>query len=146
MGDLDAVELVRASGPCHEYRCRRCPDVLHIFERAFVFANYEVQVACERQKTCGHSISIDGRGLSAPSLSRSMRAGVLYQTSMPSNGFALPVLCTKTGVVDVPMFSIYLSVLGVDELAIPFAHDEVKIACERHKTCDIAVYRSTDAV
>ena len=50
MGDLDAVELVRASGPCHEYRCRRCPDVLHIFERAFVFANYEVQVACARHK------------------------------------------------------------------------------------------------
>ena len=104
--DADAVEGVRASNPLHEHWRRRRPGVLDVVERAILFSHDEVQVACERQKTCGRSLSVDGRGLSVPSLSRSPNAGALYKpTSMPSKGFALPVRCTNTGAVDVPVFS-----------------------------------------
>ena len=80
--DIDAVEGVRASGPLHERRRRRRPGVLDVDELAIKFSHDEVQVACERHKTCGHSISIevpsiDGRGLSVPSLSKSASAGAL---------------------------------------------------------------------
>ena len=106
IADIDTVEGVRGSCPLHEHRRRRRPDVLDVDERASLFSRDEVQVACERQKTCGRSLSVDGRGLSVPSLSRSPNAGALYQpTSMPSKGFALPVRCTNTGAVDVPVFS-----------------------------------------
>ena len=105
--NFNAIEGVRASGPLREHRRRRRPRVLHVCElRAIKIAHDEVQVACERQKTCGRSLSVDGRGLSVPSLSRSPNAGALYQpTSMPSKGFAVPVLCTNTGAVVVPVFS-----------------------------------------
>ena len=104
--NFNAIEGVRTSGPLHEHRRRRRPGVLDVVERASLFSHDEVQVACERQKTCGRSLSVDGRGLSVPSLSRSPNAGALYQpTSMPSKGFAVPVLCTNTGAVVVPVFS-----------------------------------------
>ena len=106
IADVDAIEGVRASGPLHEHRRRRRPGVLDVVERAILFSHDEVQVACERQKTCGRSLSVDGRGLSVPSLSRSPNAGALYQpTSMPSKGFAVPILSTNSGVLDDPVFS-----------------------------------------
>ena len=103
--DVDAVEGVLASGSLHERRRRRRPSVLQVFER--VTSQYEVQVACGRHKTCCHSLSVDGHGLSVPSLSKSVSAGALEvpPRSMPSKGFTLPVLATKTGAVDVPVFS-----------------------------------------
>ena len=105
IADVDAGEGVRASGPLHERRRRRRPGVLHVDERAIAFAHNEVQIACERHKTCGRSLWIVGH-LSMPSLSKSPSAGApLLPTSMPSKGFALPVLCTNTGAVDVPVFS-----------------------------------------
>ena len=79
-----------------------------------MMSNYEVQIACARCKTCSHSISIDGHGLSVPSLSRSASAGLASNTpsTTPSSrvlkrskGFALPVLCMNTGAVAVPVFS-----------------------------------------
>ena len=73
--DVDAIEGVRASGPYHKHRRRSRPGVLDVVEQAITVAHYEVQVACERHKTCGRSASIDGRGLSVPSLSRSANAG-----------------------------------------------------------------------
>ena len=45
-----AVERVRASGPLHEHWCRRIPCVLEVVELARRTADYEVQVACERQR------------------------------------------------------------------------------------------------
>ena len=106
VAEADAVEGVRASGPLHERRRRRRPGVLDVVELATFFAHYEVQVACARHKACGCSLSVDGRGLRVPSPSRSPSAGALATpTSMPSKGFALPVLATNTGAVDVPMFS-----------------------------------------
>ena len=46
-------------------------------------------------------------------------------------GFALPVLCTNTGAVDVPVFSYQLAIIGRPEVQV--AHYEVgQIACERH--------------
>ena len=57
------------------------------------------------------------RIMSMPSLSRSPSAGALAEQvdvheppgaepmTMPSNGFALPVLCTNTGAVEFPVFS-----------------------------------------
>ena len=86
--DADAIEGVRASGPLHERRRRRRPGVLHVGERAIIRAHYEVQVACERQR-CDGSLSIDGRGLSAPSPSRSPSAGLgllVRLALMPSKG------------------------------------------------------------
>ena len=104
--DVEAVEGVGESGPLHERRRLRRPDVLEVVEPAIRMTKYEVQVACERHKTCGRSLSVGGRGLSVPSPSRSPSAGgVDPLTSMPSKGFALPVLCTNTGALDVPMFS-----------------------------------------
>ena len=50
--DIDAVKGVRASGPLHERRRRRRPIVLEVVELAIGIAHDEVQVACERQKTC----------------------------------------------------------------------------------------------
>ncbi len=106
IADVDAVEGVRASGPLHEHRRRRRPGVLDVVEQAIPIAHDEVQIACERHKTCGRSLSLDGRGLSVPSPSKSATAGALsLPTSMPSKGFALPVLCTNAGAVDVPVFS-----------------------------------------
>ena len=106
LADANVVHGVRASGPYHENRRRSRPSVLKVDERASYTAHDEVQVACERQKTCGRSLSIDGHGLRVPSLSKSPSAGMLYvPTSMPSKGFALPVRCTNTGAVDVPVFS-----------------------------------------
>ena len=106
IANIDAVEGVRSSSLLHEHRSCRRPGVLHVGERATAIAQHEVQVACERQKTCGRSLSIDGRGLSVPSLSISENVGALYlPTSMPAKGFALPILCTNTGAVDVPVFS-----------------------------------------
>ena len=104
--DIDGVEGVRASGPLHEHRRRRRPGVLDVEELAILIAHDKVQVACERHKTCGRSLSIDGLGLSVPSPSISPSAGVLSSpTSMASKGFALPVLSTNAGAVDVPVFS-----------------------------------------
>ena len=46
IADVDAVEWIRASVPCHEHRRRRRPGVLDVGERATVFiANYEIQIA-----------------------------------------------------------------------------------------------------
>ena len=42
LADVDAVEWVRASGPCNEHRRRRRPDVLDVDERAIHIAHYEV--------------------------------------------------------------------------------------------------------
>jgi hypothetical protein len=105
--DVDAVEGVRGSGPLHEHRRRRRPGVLDVDELAILIAHDEVQVACERHERCGDKfLSIDGRGLRVPSLSRSENTGwVQVPTSMASKGFALPVRCTNTGAVDVPVFS-----------------------------------------
>ncbi len=55
-----------------------------------------------------HSVplSITGRRLSVLSPSMSANAGALQSpTSTPLKGFSLPVLCSKTGAVDVPVFS-----------------------------------------
>ena len=86
--DVDAIEGVRASGPLHEHRRGSCPGVLDVDELAIVIAHDEVQVACERQR-CDGSLSIDGRGLSAPSPSRSPSAGLgllVRLALMPSKG------------------------------------------------------------
>ena len=115
--DSDGVEGVRVSGPLHEHRHRRRPGVLDVVEQAHTIAHDEVQVACARNVTCGRSLLIDGRSLSVPSPSRSANAGrefvprspipwtLLQPTLMASKGFALPVLCTNTGAVAVPVFS-----------------------------------------
>ena len=50
IADVDAVEWVRASGPCNEHRRRRRPGVLHVVEIAIVIAHDEVQVACGSHK------------------------------------------------------------------------------------------------
>ena len=106
LADANVVHGVRASGPYHENRRRSRPSVLKVDERASYTAHDEVQVACEGQKTCGRSLSIDGHGLCVPSLSRSANAGTIPKLwSMPWKGFALPVLSTNAGAVDVPVFS-----------------------------------------
>ena len=59
-----------------------------------------------RSQFIGRSLSINGHCMSVPSLSRSPSAGLLKElTSMSSKMFALPVLCTNAGAVDVPVFS-----------------------------------------
>ena len=59
-----------------------------------------------RSQFIGRSLSINGHCMSVPSLSRSPSAGALLQpASMSLKGFALPVLCTNAGAVDVPVFS-----------------------------------------
>ena len=55
LADVDTVEGVRTSGPFHKHRRRRRPDVLDVVEQAIIIAHNEVQVACERQKTCDQS-------------------------------------------------------------------------------------------
>ena len=43
--DVDLVERVRASSPCHERRRRRIPCVIEVVEQAAFISHYEVQVA-----------------------------------------------------------------------------------------------------
>ena len=106
LGEVDAIEGVRASSPLHKRRRRRRPGVLHVLEVATIFANYEVQIACASHKIVQSQFIDDGHGLSVPSLSKSASAGRLTSpTSMPPTGFVLPVLCTNAGAVDVPVFS-----------------------------------------
>ena len=82
--------------------------------------------------------SIDGRTLyqRAVAVDVSERGGSV-PTSIPSKGFAFPVLCTNAG-AGRP------GVLHVVEHATVLA-DEIKIACETTKMCDGTVYGSWTA-
>ena len=48
--DVEAVEGVGESGPLHERRRLRRPDVLEVVDPAIGITKYEVQVACEDTK------------------------------------------------------------------------------------------------
>ena len=64
---------------------------------------------CVREKVAPAGDPTQARRDAAGGLLRVLRAlsaGALSSpTSMPSKGFALPVRCTNTGAVDVPVFS-----------------------------------------
>ena len=128
-GDYYAVERVRASGPLHEHRRRRRPGVLDVVEQAIIIAHDEVQIACGKHKNI-QSQHIDRR-------TRSERA---VAVEVSECGHAVPAdVDVVEGVRAIGPCNEHRrrrrpGVLGVDELAIPIAHDEVQVACERHET------------
>ena len=138
--DIDAVAGIRASGPKHERRRRRRPDVLDVDELALPFAHDEIQVACARHKNV-RSQFIDRR-------TRSERA-VAVDISECGRAFPTNVNAIEGVRASGPLHEDRRrrrpDVLDVDELATVFAHYEVQIACERHERCWCS-YRSTDAV
>ena len=122
---------------------RRDDDgVLHVVELAIVTAHNEVQIACERHKTCGRSLNIDRwtRSERTVAVEISERGGAVpadvdaVEGVYASGPFHKHRRRRRPGLLDV-----------LERARVDIAYYEIQVACERKK-CAVTVYRSTDAV